>query len=215
MAEGAPVRAPYRIETGPVVIRAYEPADVPAVFCMLEDNVEHLGRYMAWIHSRPQSEAELLDLLLEFRGKHDLGQDFTFGIFDRDEGAFVGGCGLHPRCGPGGLEIGYWVAKSHVRRRIATTAAQALTRIGFEHLGAKRMEIHVEPTNLASLAVPPACGYPREGLRRKRLEWLDGALRDSVAFVLVAEDYPTTPSAAADVSLFDASGQPIPLRSSA
>lgn len=192
-------------------MRVYEPSDVPAVFPVVEENVEHLGRYMPWVHRRPKSEDELLDLLLTFRGKHDLGQDFTLGIFHRDDGTFVGGCGLHPRCGPGALEIGYWVAKTHVRRGIAKAATMALTRVGFEHCGVQRMEIHVDPTNIASLGVPPACGYPREGLRRKRAEWVDGELRDSIAFVLLAEDYPHTPGAAAGVATFDARGRPVPL----
>lgn len=206
------MRAPYRIESGDVVIRPYDPADVATVFRVVEDNVAHLSRYMPWVHRRPKTEDELLELLLTFRGKHDLGQDFTWGVFVRDGGEFVGGCGLHPRCGPGGLEIGYWVRASHVRRGIASTIVRALTRVGFEHLGVRRMEIHVEPTNVASLGVPPGQGYGREGLRRARLEWLDGELRDSVAFVMLDHEYPTTPCAEDDVRVFDARGAPIALR---
>lgn len=39
----------------------------------------------------------------------------------------VGGCGLHRRVGPGGLEIGYWVHAAWTRRGIA--AAAGFTRV--------------------------------------------------------------------------------------
>lgn len=204
------MRAPYRIETEELVIRPYRPSDVPAAFATIEENVEHLAPFMPWVQDRPKTQDELLDLLLQFRGKHDLGEDFTLGIFD-DTGEYIGGCGLHPRIGPGAIEIGYWVAKDRIGRGVATRVTSALTRVGFELMGVGRIELHVQPENTGSLKVPPRAGYTREGLRRKRLIFGDDDMRDSVAFVMVREEYEASPARTQEVRAFDAMDRPLAL----
>src|SRR5690606_36339696 len=96
----------------------------------------------------------------------DLGQDFVYGVFDRSDGSFVGGAGLHPRIGAGMLEIGYWIVRERWGEGLATEAAAALTRAGFEIMGAHRMEIRVAPDNARSLAIPRKLGYREEGVLR-------------------------------------------------
>ena len=205
------MRAPHCISTGGIDIRCYQPSDVSPVFETIEANVEHLSRYMDWVQGRPKNEAELLELLLSFRGKHDLAVDFTFGVFKRATGAYIGGAGVHPRCGPGGLEIGYWTAQAFLRQGVASRVVRALTRVGFELMGAERLEIHVEPSNHASRAIPLRCGYTEEGLRRKRLPGFDDGLRDTVAYILVSEDYPKSSSAHSEMAAYDARHRLIPL----
>jgi RimJ/RimL family protein N-acetyltransferase len=46
----------------------------------------------------------------------DAVENFTYGIFAADEAEVLGGTGLHPRVGLGGLEIGYWVRASATRQ---------------------------------------------------------------------------------------------------
>ncbi len=43
----------------------------------------------------------------------DRGEDFVYGIFDKDETEVIGGTGMHPRVGPQAQEIGYWMAAKH------------------------------------------------------------------------------------------------------
>lgn len=205
------MRAPYRIEAGDIVIRAYRPSDVPQVLEVTHQNVEHLAPTMPWVRTLPSDHDAMLDLLLSFRGKHDLAQDFTYGIFSCADGAYLGGTGLHPRVGPRAFEIGYWTAASHLRRGVASTACAALTRVGFELMNAIRIELHVEPSNRASLAIPERQGYLREGVRRKRLEFGANEFRDTVAFTMVHEDYPKSPAARLPFRAFDAMDRLIPL----
>ncbi|CAA9471869.1 MAG: hypothetical protein AVDCRST_MAG30-169 [uncultured Solirubrobacteraceae bacterium] len=71
----------------------------------------------------------------------------------------VGGCGLHPRIGPGGLEIGFWVHPERTRRGYATEAARRLVATAFAQPGIERVEIHHHPANEASGRVAAALGF--------------------------------------------------------
>jgi RimJ/RimL family protein N-acetyltransferase len=63
------------------------------------------------------------------------------------------------RIGPAALEIGYWVDVRHVRRGVATEAAFLLTNAAVDNPEIARVEIHVDPANTASNAVPRRLGY--------------------------------------------------------
>jgi RimJ/RimL family protein N-acetyltransferase len=93
------------------------------------------------------------DFLRESAGK----DDENVGLFI--DGRVVGGSGFHPRIGPGGLEIGYWVHRDFVRRGIATTTSRALTDLAFTRDGIDRVEIHHDKANLASGGVPRTLGF--------------------------------------------------------
>ena len=80
---------------------------------------------MPWAHQEPQTLEEKTELIKRFRANFDSGDNFTCGIFSVDEAQVLGGTGLHPRIGPGGLEIGYWIRGSATRRGIATTRIPA------------------------------------------------------------------------------------------
>ena len=120
--------------------------------------------------------------------------------------SLVGGVGLYRRVGPEAVEVGYWVRASRIRQGLATEAAAALTRVAFERCGATRVELHIDPANVASLAIPARLGYLREATLRRRLppvrpgmEW-----RDVVIFSLLDEEYPGSPAAAVPVETIDA-----------
>ena len=76
-----------------------------------------------------------------------------------DERTVIGGTGLHPRIGPGALEIGYWVRADRVRRGVATATARLLTIAALGLDGIDRVEIHHDRANLASAAVPRRLGF--------------------------------------------------------
>ena len=73
----------------------------------------------------------------------------------------VGGCGLHRRVGPGGLEIGYWVHAAWTRRGLATAAVRQLAAEAFADPAIAFVEIHHDPANVASGAVAAVAGFTR------------------------------------------------------
>lgn len=202
--EGPP--APYRIETERLVIRCYEPRDAAMVKEGIDSSLDHLRAWMPWAEDEPQTLEEKTQLLKTFRSLFDTGESFVMGIFSADGNDYLGGTGLHPRQGPGGLEIGYWIRASATRQGYITESSAALTRVGFEICEADRMEIHVDPENEASLGVPLKLGYLEEATLRRRLpSKAGGPLRDVRIFTMFREDF--DPALAPNLRAFDASGR--------
>jgi RimJ/RimL family protein N-acetyltransferase len=200
--------APYRIETERLAIRCYEPADAGLLKEAIDSSLEHLREFMPWAHDEPQTLEEKTALLKGFRAEFDRGENFIYAIFSRDEAELLGGTGLHPRIGPGGLEIGYWIRASATRQGLATESSAALTRVGFEVCVADRIEIRIEPGNTASFGIPRKLGFVEEATLRRRLPAREGEpLRDVTIFTLFCEDF--DPSIAPDIRAFDARGEQV------
>jgi RimJ/RimL family protein N-acetyltransferase len=202
--EGPP--APYRIETERLVVRCYEPRDAQLLKDAIDSSLEHLRPWMPWVADEPQTLEEKIELVRYFRSNYDTGENFTCGIFSADESELIGGTGLHPRLGPGGLEIGYWIRASATRQGFVTESTAALTRVGFEVCEADRIEIRIEPGNEASFGVPRKLGFVEEATLRRRLpSRKDGPLRDVTIFTMFREDF--DPSIAPALRAFDAVGR--------
>jgi RimJ/RimL family protein N-acetyltransferase len=202
--EGRP--APYRIETERLVIRCYEPRDAPLLKDAIDSSLEHLQPWMPWALDEPQALEQKIELVESFRSSFDAGENFTYGILAADEAELLGGTGLHPRVGPGGLEIGYWVRASATRQGIVTESTAALTRAGFEVCGVDRIEIRIEPRNEASFGVPRKLRFIEEATLRRRLPGREGGpLRDVTIFTMFREDF--DPAVAPGIRAFDARGE--------
>ena len=94
---------------------------------------------------------------------------------------------------------------SHRRLQEAETAA-ALTKVAFEVHGVDRVEIHCDPANVRSAAVPKKLGFAHEATLRRRTLSGDGGRGDSMVWTLFAQQYPGSPAAAAEIEAFDAAG---------
>jgi RimJ/RimL family protein N-acetyltransferase len=195
---------PYRLVTERLVLRCWEPRDAPLLKDAVDSSIEHLRPWMPWVVQEPQTVEEKVELLRGFRGRFDLGQDFIYGIFDRDESEVAGGTGLHTRIGEDAFEIGYWIAAGQAGKGLGTEATAALTRAAFELTDVERIEIRCDPANERSRAIPRKLGYVEEATLRRRLHYPE--VRDVVVYTLFRDDYPSTPSAAAAVEAYDAAG---------
>jgi RimJ/RimL family protein N-acetyltransferase len=201
--EGFPRGPAYRIETHRLVMRCWNPEDAPMLVTAIEASLEHLLPWMDWAEQEPESLEVKAEKLRRFRGAFDLGQDFTYGIFSRDEKEVIGGAGLLTRLGEGVREIGYWIHKDRLRQGLATETAAALTKVAFEVAQVQRVEMHFDPNNVASLAVPRKLGYVHEARLRKRALTPEGHHRETIVWTLIAEEYPGSPSASAEIKAFD------------
>jgi RimJ/RimL family protein N-acetyltransferase len=198
----------YRIVTDRLILRCYDPRDAPALKTAVDASLDHLAE-MPWSREEPQTLDQKIALLRRFRGLFDLGQDFVYGIFDRDDATVLGGTGLHPRVGERAREIGYWIHVAHVNRGLATEAAAALTRVGFELERLARIEIHCGPHNARSAAVARKLGYIHDATLRERAVDTAGNPRDTMIWTLFAADFPQSPGAGRKLEAFDAAGRRI------
>ena len=202
------VPPPYAIRTARLLIRCWEPRDAPLLKDALDTSLEHLRPWMPWAWEEPKPLDEKADLLRRFRGMFDLGEDFVYGMLAPDESEVVGGTGLHTRVGGDALEIGYWVRASRAGSGYAREATAALARAALLVCGVDRVEIHVDPTNAASLRVPRALGFREEGTLRRRLpSGSDGVPRDMVVFTLFRDELDRSPVARAELEAYDVLGR--------
>jgi len=195
---------PYRIVTERLVLRSWEPRDAPLLKEAVDSSIDHLLPWMPWAVHEPQSLEDKVALLRQFRGKFDLGQDFTYGIFTPDEEQAVGGTGLHTRIGDDAFEIGYWIRASRAGEGLGTESTAALTRVAFELTDVDRIEIRCEPENERSRAIPRKLGYREEATLRRRLRHPEP--RDVVVYSLFRDDFGSSPAATAVVEAYDALG---------
>lgn len=198
----------YRIETQRLVVRCYNPFDALLLAESVTESVEHLRPWMPWAYAEPEPVEEKVKRLKRFRGMFDLGEDFIYGIFNQEETKLVGGTGLHTRLDNRGLEIGYWIHKDYVRQGLTTEATAALIKVAFELIHVHRIEIHCDPANVASAAIPRKLGFTHEGTLRAKTLFLE-RWSDSMVWGLLESEYPDSPSSRANVKAFDADGQQV------
>jgi RimJ/RimL family protein N-acetyltransferase len=203
----------YRIHTHRLVIRCWQPSDAPLLKAAIDESLDHLSPWMPWAKDEPQEQQDKVEWLRRARGKFDLDRDFVYGIFSPDESRVLGGTGLHTRVGEGAREIGYWIHQDYINRGLATEAAAALTKVAFEVDEVNRVEIHCDPENMGSAAIPKKLGFAHEATLRQRVVDTGGEPRDTMIWTLFADEYPASPAAAAEIEAFDARGQRIDVTS--
>jgi ribosomal-protein-serine acetyltransferase len=145
--------------TGPsdVVLRRWVPSDAELLGRAIAQSLEHVRPWLPWASQEPLSAERRKQMILDWEREWLRGGDVLMGIFVG--GQMAGGCGLHRRLDPCGLEIGYWTHPAFVRRGIATTAAGLLTDAALQARGITHVEIHVDKGNNVSLAIPRKLGY--------------------------------------------------------
>jgi RimJ/RimL family protein N-acetyltransferase len=159
---------PVRIELPHVgvVLRRYELDDIDGLYTAVEESRDHLRPHMPWAdESRSEFDAFVLDAIDQW----DRDGDRNYAIVDADDGAYLGGCGLHDRVGPGGREIGYWLRAGATGRGIITAAARALTDVALAIDGVTRVEIHCDEANVRSAAVARRLGYRLDRIEDDRV----------------------------------------------
>ena len=134
----------------------YEERDIPAYAELLESSREHYAAFVPFL-----LEDEPAEQISRSRAQFFAGEMFRYFAFDDER--LIGGCGLLPRIGPGGLEIGYHVRSDATGNGYATEMAAALVDVAFAVCGVERIELHIEEANFASIAVARKLGFVETG----------------------------------------------------
>lgn len=179
----------YKIETDRLIIRCYKPKDAPLLKKSIDESLKHLQPWLLWAKKEPETVQTKLDRLRKYRGQFDLGIDYVFGIFNKDEKVLIGSTGLHTRIDNNAREIGYWINVNYLKMGYATETVKALIKVGFEIEGLDRIEIRCSPNNLASQAIPKKIGFLLEATLKNRIRDSNGNLRDVMIWTMFKEAY--------------------------
>lgn len=74
-------------------------------------------------------------------------------LLPNEGGRLIGFCGLQPLPETDEIEIGWWLARACWGRGLATEAARAVLRDGFERAGLQRIVAIAQPANIASIGI--------------------------------------------------------------
>jgi ribosomal-protein-serine acetyltransferase len=158
------------IEHAPVTLRRFRAEDVDALFNAVTESLDELRPWLPWAADYSRASAqEYLDGSIK---DWDEGTAYNYAIMTAspdgsalDGSALAGGIGLMTRCGPGGLEIGYWVHRAYTGRGLATAATAALVDQAFGLPGVDWVEIVHDELNVASGQIPRKLGFTEVGRR--------------------------------------------------
>lgn len=152
-------RPPERIDLGDVLLRRYTPDDAAALSAVATAERDRLSPWMAWATPSGVTVAAMTTFIAETNGRADEGTEAVYGIFTASRGLPVGACGLHDRIGPGGVEIGYWLARGLTGQGLMTRVVGTLTDLVLTLDDVTVVEIHCDEANVRSAAVAQRLGY--------------------------------------------------------
>ena len=184
LGEMSELLAMPRLGDGQVVLRCFEPRDVPVVAAAGRDpliplitTVPPLGdpeEALAFVERQHQRLRE--------------GLGYSFCVTRAEDDQALGQIGFWPhRHGQGRAMIGYWVAIQFRGAGVASRALRLISAWGVEHPGVHRLELYVEPWNEGSWRTAEQVGFQREGLMR-RWEAVGGEPRDMFMYSLLPDD---------------------------
>ena len=170
------------------LLRAFCDDDVSGLYEAVRESVAEISPWLSWCH-RDYSIEESRQFISSRAQAAESGEWFSFGIFEKDTGRFVGGVGLNfiNRVHQMG-NLGYWGRTTATGRGIATEAARLMARFAFEQVGLHRVEILAALQNIASQRVAEKTGAVREGVLRNRL-LIRGVTHDALLFSLIPKDF--------------------------
>lgn len=142
-------------------LRRWTVDDVEVLDRLVLANLDHLRGFMSWTADEPLERTARRAILQSWDDGWQAGTDVAYAIFEGDE--LVGGCGLHRRIGPGGVEVGYWVDHRHLGRGIARRATAAAVDVAFAVDDVDRVEVHHDLANVFSRYVPERLGFELAG----------------------------------------------------
>ena len=163
-------------QSGPIRLRPFHLGDLGLVAELSADP------YVPLIGTVPAVFTEAAGLAYLERQHQRLadGAGWSFAIAELDTDRAVGGASLWLNS-EDPATAGYVVGPSARGRGYATAALAALTEFAWTRPGLDRVELFIEPANLASIAVARSCGYREEALVPWHIE-IDGQPRDMVRY---------------------------------
>jgi RimJ/RimL family protein N-acetyltransferase len=182
------IHVPAELRTERLIIRAMVPDDAPALFASIDESRATLRPWLPWVDSTRTVDDSRVTIA-GFVARWSTREDLVYGIFDAATGRHIGGTGLHRidwqlRA----FEIGYWLSSAAVGHGYMLETVRELTRMAFEELDARRVEIRLDPTNLRSGAIPRRLGFVHEGTLRDSLLDHHGEVRSTEVHALVPAD---------------------------
>jgi len=158
---------------------------------MSQRNKPHLARYesgnaVMTIDTEEEAERVVRDFAAAWMAR----TAFFMGVFRRDTQAFVAQIyvGVVDWNLPQ-FEIGFFADVEHEGQGYVTDATKGALRFVFEHLGAHRVRLKCDDTNVPSRRVAERCGMIQEGHIRENKRNADGSITGTLHYGLLRSEF--------------------------
>jgi ribosomal-protein-alanine N-acetyltransferase len=146
------------IETSRLRFRLLSPADLESLQLILSDPevMKYLGAEPGTTVSIEETKV-ILEKMIDFWSRHGFGR---WGVVNKEDDKLIGLCGF--RLLDSIPELFYLFAKANWGKGLATEAAKAVVRFGFEELGFERIMAATRHANIGSIKVLTKIGMRYE-----------------------------------------------------
>jgi [ribosomal protein S5]-alanine N-acetyltransferase len=179
------------IETERLFLRPYRSGDGALYYQISQRNKRHLAQYesrniLMLIASEEEGERAIQRLIASW----EAGDAFFLGAFQKETKEFVAQIyiGLSNRQLPE-YELGYIVDVDHEGKGYVTESAVAALHFVFEQLGAHRVRLECDDTNVKSRKVAERCGFVKEGHIRENKRNADGRISGTLYYGLLRNEF--------------------------
>ena len=141
------------LSEGAILIRPYRQEDADALYAAVRESLAEVSPWLPWCHEDYSIE-ESREFVSSRKKSAADGEWYSFGVFEKDSGRFLGGVGLnfinrvHLMA-----NLGYWVRTGSVGRGVATSATRLAA--GLVSAGVVGLTLATAMVKLA-VDVPPA-----------------------------------------------------------
>ena len=144
--------------------------------------------YLPWVPHVLTLEAMIEGTKKAIANFENFEEELRYFIIEKESDRLIGAIGLMIKDQEvPAFEIGYWQDDTAVGNGYVSEAVLRLERYAFEDLGARRVAISADSTNLKSRAVAERCGYKFEGeLRLDRLS-PSGEVSNTVVYAKIRD----------------------------
>lgn len=178
-------------ETGRLHVRAYRPGDGAWYYSMCQRNKCHLARFEAGnpvmgILTEEQAE----NLMSDFAKNWAEREAFFMGAFLKENNLFAAQVYIGvvnwelPE-----FEVGYFVDVDHEGHGYVTEAVRGALHLIFTQMGAQRVRLECDDTNLRSIGVARRCGMVQEAHFRENKKYPDGSISGTLVFGLLRREF--------------------------
>ena len=179
---------PEESETERLTVRIPRPGDGAVLQAAYVEAGEHVHRWVAFVNPKLTVE-EVEETTRKRLAKFITRERFGFHLYLKGTHTLVGEIALHdvdwevPK-----FELGYYVRPCFEGQGYCSEAVEWITRLAFERLGARRVEMVIDPRNERSVRVAERAGYALEGTLGNHRRGSDGKLADSRIYAKTCPD---------------------------
>ncbi len=177
---------PDQLETQRMILRVPRAGDGHPIFVSVRESLVELKIWMPWA-SDSYSLNDSEEWCRKAAGNFLTREQIQFAMLAREEGRHLGNIGIFkfnweiPSC-----EIGYWLRTRECGKGLMSEALNAVAKLAFETLKARRVQLLIDDQNVRSIRVAERGGFALEGTLRSDYRYPDGRLRDTRVYAKIS-----------------------------